>query len=50
MTFAMSLPSERDLGPPVRQLNPAGHEAADFVISQKMGRGDWKNLSKQFQK
>jgi hypothetical protein len=50
MTFAMTLPSENDLGPPVRQLNPAGHEAADFVISQKTGRVDWKSLSKQFQK
>jgi len=50
MTFAMTLPSENDLGPPVRRLNPAGHEAADFVISQKIGRDDWKSLSKQFQK
>jgi hypothetical protein len=50
MTFAMSLPSENDLGPPVRQLNPSGHEAADFVISQKTGRVDWKSLSTQFQK
>jgi hypothetical protein len=49
MTFAMTLPSKNDLGPPVRQLNPAGHEAADFVISQKMGRVDWKSLSKQLQ-
>ena len=49
MTFAMALPN-RGAGPPVRQLNPAGHEAADFVISKKMGREDWKSLGKYFQK
>jgi hypothetical protein len=48
MTFAMKLPNKQ--GPPVRQLNPAGHEAAEFVISKKVGREDWKSLSKYFQK
>jgi hypothetical protein len=30
--------------PHVTQLNPAFHEAADFVISQKTARQDWKDL------
>jgi hypothetical protein len=50
MTFAMAVPPNEGLGPPVRQLNPAGHEAADLVISKKMERGDWKSLGKYFQK
>ena len=50
MTFAMAVPSNEIPGPPVRQLNSAGHEAADFVISKKMVRGDWKSLSKYFQR
>lgn len=50
MTFSMAVPPNEGLGPPVRQLNSAGHEAADFVISKKMGRGDWKSLGKYFQK
>lgn len=50
MTFAMALPTKEGLGPPVRQLNPAGHEAAEFVISKKVGREDWKSLGKYFQK
>lgn len=48
MTFAMKLPNKN--GPPVRQLNTAKHEAAEFVVSKKMGREDWKSLSKYFQK
>jgi hypothetical protein len=48
MTFAMTLPNKE--GPPVRQLNPAGYEAAEFVMSKKMGREDWKRLGRYFQK
>jgi len=48
MTFAMKLPNKE--GPPVRQLNPAGHEAAELVMSKKMGRANWKSLGKYFQK
>ena len=48
MTFAMTLPNKE--GPPVRQLNPAGYEAAEFVMSRKMGREDWKSLGRYFQK
>lgn len=50
MTFAMVLPTQEGLGPAVRQLNPAGHEAAEFVISKKVGREDWKSLGNYFQK
>ena len=50
MTFAMAVPPKEGPGPRVRQLNPAGHEAAEFVISKKMGREDWKSLGKYFQK
>lgn len=48
MTFSMKVSPEEHLGPPVRQLNPAAHEAADFVVSQKT-RGDiWKALLSYF--
>lgn len=50
MTFAMEVAPNEGPGSPVRQLDRAGHEAADFVISKKMGRGDWKSLGKYFQK
>jgi len=30
--------------PHVTQLNPALHEASDFVISQKTARQDWEDL------
>jgi hypothetical protein len=48
MTFAMKMPTEERPGPPARQLNPATHEAADFVISQKVKREDWKALREYF--
>jgi hypothetical protein len=50
MTFAMAVPPKERPGPPVGKLDRAGHESADFVISKKMGRGDWKSLAKYFQK
>lgn len=48
MTFAMKLPNKE--GPPVRQLNRAGHEAADFVVSKKLKSENWKKLQKYFKK
>jgi hypothetical protein len=33
---------------PVRQLNMAVHEAADYVMSQKVAREDWKALRQYF--
>jgi len=47
MTFAMIVPSNK---PPVRRLNSAEHEAAEFVMSKKMERHDWKSLAKYFHK
>ena len=47
MTFAMIVPSNE---PPVRRLDPTGHEAAKFVMSKKMERDDWKSLVKYFHK
>ena len=41
MTFDMIVPPDEGKGPPVRQLNPAKHESADFVISQKLKSEDW---------
>jgi hypothetical protein len=49
MTFAMAVPPKERPGPPVHQLDRAAHEAADFVISKKMERQDWKSLGKYFQ-
>jgi hypothetical protein len=39
MTFSQVVSPQEHLGPRVQRLNPAGHEAADFVVSQK-ARGD----------
>jgi hypothetical protein len=50
MTFSVKLPPKERPGPPVRQLDPAKHEAAEFVISKKTGREDWKSLGRYFQK
>ena len=50
MTFAMNFPPEEGLGPAVRQLNPAAHEAADFVISQKAKGEAWNTLHQFFEK
>jgi hypothetical protein len=50
MTFAMAVPPKEGLGPPVRQLNPAAHEAANFVMLKKMEREDWKRLRQYFPK
>jgi hypothetical protein len=50
MTFAMILSPKEGLGPPVRQLNPAAREAADFVISQKTKGEAWKTLRQYFEK
>jgi hypothetical protein len=47
MTFAMIVPSNK---PPVRRLNSAEHEAAEFVMSKKMERHDWKSLVEYFRK
>jgi hypothetical protein len=44
MTFSMKVSPEEHLGPAVRQLNPAAHEAADFVMSQKANSDIWKTL------
>jgi hypothetical protein len=48
LSFAMKMPTEERPGPPVRQLNPASHEAADFVISQKTRSAGWKALQRNF--
>jgi hypothetical protein len=50
MTFAMKLSPKEGLGPDVRQLNAAAHEAADFVVSQKTKGEAWKTLRQYFEK
>ena len=50
MTFSMKVAPNEDPGPPVRQLNPALHEAADFVISEKSKSENWISLGVFFQK
>jgi hypothetical protein len=50
MTFSVKRSPKEGLGPPVRQLNPLAHEAADFVISEKEKREDWKTLRGYFQR
>jgi hypothetical protein len=47
MTFSMK-DSPDHPAPPVRQLNPAGHDAANFVISQKSKGDIWKTLHRYF--
>ena len=49
MTFSRILPPESGTGPPVRRLDPAGRERADFVISQKNSAEDWADLRKTFE-
>lgn len=41
MTFDMIVPPREGKGPPVRELNPAKHDSADFVISQKIKTKEW---------
>jgi len=48
MTFSVKRSPKEGLGPPVRQLNSLAHEAADFVISEKAKREDWKTLREYF--
>jgi hypothetical protein len=50
MTFAMILSPNERLGPAVRRLNPAAHQAADFVVSQKTKGEAWKTLRQYFEK
>jgi hypothetical protein len=45
MIFSMMVPPEN----PVRRLDPAAHEAAEFVFSQKAKAEDWMALSKAFE-
>ena len=48
MTFSVKRSPKEGLGPPVRQLNSLAHEAAEFVISEKTKREDWKTLQEYF--
>jgi len=50
MTFSMMVFPQDSLGPEVRELNPLGHESADFVISQKARDAGWQTLRKYFEK
>jgi hypothetical protein len=50
MTFAMILSPNERLGPAVRRLNPAAHQAADFVVSQKTKGEAWKTLRQYLEK
>jgi hypothetical protein len=50
MTFGMAVAPKERPGPPVRQLDRAAHEAAEFVMSKKMGREDWNSLGKYFER
>jgi hypothetical protein len=47
MTFSFDA---RGVEAPVRQLNVAAHEAADFVVSQKTKGEAWKALRQYFEK
>jgi len=49
MTFSLILAPHEGRGPEVRQLDPAAHQAAEFVISQKEKSGDWKALHNYFE-
>jgi hypothetical protein len=49
MTFAIHVPPKDRMGPAVRQLNPEGHEAADFVVSEKTKSESWKTLRQYFE-
>ena len=46
MSFSMHVVPRENL--PVRRLDTTAHEAADFVISQKTARDDWKSLYQYF--
>jgi hypothetical protein len=47
MTFSIALPP-RLLTPRIRQLDPAAHQEADYVASQKQSRKDFKILRTYF--
>lgn len=49
MTFDMIVPPNEGQGPFVRQLNPAKHDSAEFVISQKIKAGDWIALRRNWE-
>jgi hypothetical protein len=49
LTFAMARMPGRRL-PPVRQLDAAGHQAADFVIRQKTKRAEFEALREHFER
>jgi hypothetical protein len=49
MTFSIAMPP-RFLTPPVRQLDPAANQEADYVASRKKGRRDFKVLRAYFDK
>lgn len=43
MTFEIALPP-KSAPPPVKQFDPTSHQAADYDISQKSKRAEWKAL------
>jgi hypothetical protein len=47
-TFAIARGPRPSNSPPVRQLNPAGYETANFAIAEKMKRGDFESLRAYF--
>lgn len=49
MTFSIALPP-RFLTPPIRQLDPTANQEADYVVSRKKGRRDFKTLRAYFDK
>jgi hypothetical protein len=50
MTFSKKVFPQDSPGPEVRELNPLGHESADFVISQKSRGAGWQTLRQYFEK
>jgi hypothetical protein len=49
MTFSIAMPP-RFLTPRVRQLDSAANQEADYVVSRKKGRRDFKLLRAYFDK
>jgi hypothetical protein len=50
MTFSMIVFPQDSPGPEVRELDPLGHESADFVMSQKVQDAGWQTLRQYFDK
>jgi hypothetical protein len=49
MTFGLIVPPGHRLGPPVGELDPRAHQAAELVASRKMKAGNWKTLHRYFE-